>query len=92
MSYDDADDEENVNADEWDSDSYSEKSEEEQWDEDHPNGTYSYEEAKQDDEIYETNTVEEWQEYRDEKSASEDLDSFPDIEDWRDEKDNEEDE
>jgi hypothetical protein len=93
MDYDDdADDEESVNAELWDEgynqEPYSDKPEEDQWDEDHPNGTYSYDEAKRDDELYETNTIEEWREYRDEKSDSDEPDSFPDINEWRDERNN----
>ena len=94
--YDDDDgDEESINARDWNkgywSKSYVDMSEEEQWDNDHPMGE-SYKETKENDEIYGTNSFEEWREYRDEKVNSDDPELFPSYHDWLDRKENNEEE
>ena len=86
--YDDDMDEESIDGKAFEegyySTCYADKTEREQWDED--NLDCSYDEALADDEEYGTNTIPEWQEYRDEKSACDDSDEFPSFSDWKNSK------
>ena len=63
---------------------YEELSEEEQWNIDNPD--YPYEDAKLTDDLYGTNDIEEWKEYKDLKVNSENPDSFMSYREWQDEK------
>ena len=63
---------------------YEELSEEEQWNIDNPD--YPYEDAKLTDDLYGTNDIEEWKEYKDLKVNSENPDSFISYKEWQDEK------
>lgn len=63
---------------------YEELSEEEQWNIDNPD--YPYEDAKLTDDLYGTNDIEEWKEYKDLKVNSENPDNFMSYREWQDEK------
>lgn len=81
---DDACDEESISYRDWEqgwnSEQYYEMSEIDRWNFDHPD--YDYEQAKNDEILFEIPIIQYWREYSEEKCEADDPNTFPSFDEW----------